>query len=160
MFQKSKFIAGILALSGLVATAPAQAACWTSDAISAAKVREFETVLMVSALRCKASGGAMLSNYNAFVRASRPALTQANDELRAHFVRQGSGLNGYDRYVTSLANRYGAGGGFNCSEAAQMVHAALEGAHSLERLEALADRANLSPVGSWQSCPVTLAQKR
>jgi hypothetical protein len=155
-----KLIAGILALTGVVATAPAQAACWTSNAISAAKVREFETVLMVSALRCKASGGAMLSNYNKFVRASRPALTEANDQLRAHFERQGSGLGGYDRYVTSLANRYGAGGGFDCNEAAQMVHAALAGADSIEKLERLADRAQLAPVESSRSCPVTFAQKR
>jgi hypothetical protein len=158
MFFKSKALFGAAVLVSLIATTPAQAACWSADQISAAKVREFETVLMVSALRCR--GGGVLASYNTFVRGSRPALTEANDQLRAHFDADGSGLNGYDRYVTSLANRYGAGGGFDCNEAADMLRSALASGGSLSSLERLADRARIDAPDGGRRCPVTMARAR
>lgn len=159
MFFKSKAIAATAAMSAFLVPSPAQAACWSSDAISASKVREFETVLMVSALRCRA-GGNVLAKYNKFVRSSRPVLSAANDELRQHFVAQGTGLNGYDRYVTALANRYGAGGGFDCDEATAMLNAALASGDSLSSLEQLADRARIGAPGGARHCPVNVAQAR
>jgi hypothetical protein len=143
---------------------PAQAACWTEGAVAAAKVRDLETMLMVSALRCRASGHDFLSKYNQFVRGGRPALTEANDRLRAHFsadVGAARGLNDYDRYVTSLANRYGAGAdGLSCRDLESITSAAASAGSSFHGLEQLAERADVHPVLTGRMCPISIAQAR
>ena len=100
-----------LAAAAIIA-APAEASCWKADQVAAAKVRDLETMLMVSALRCRGEGGTMLARYNDFVVKGRPALIEVNDTLRQHFtesVGAGRSLDAYDSYVTRVANRYGAG---------------------------------------------------
>lgn len=155
---KSGMTAAILA--SIMVSAPAQAAgCWSANAVDAAKVRDLETMIMVSALRCRLSGTDFLGKYNHFVRASRAALTEANDVLRAHFVAQGSGLNGYDRYVTSLANRYGAGAeGLNCRDMSDIADAALHEGKSLASLKKLAARADVQPDLKGARCNVSVAR--
>ncbi len=155
---------GLLATS-VVITAPAQAAaCWSSESVAAAKVRDLETMLMVSALRCRTSGQDFLSKYNSFVRASRTPLTVANDRLRAHFAAglgATAGLNAYDRYVTSLANRYGAGAeGLSCRDMASITDAALREGTSFANLERLAVRAEVSPVLHGGMCRTVVAHAR
>jgi hypothetical protein len=146
--------------SATVATT-AQAKCWSASAVDAAKVRDLETMLMVSALRCRATGHDFLSGYNHFIRTSRGALTHANDALRAHFVAAGSGLNGYDRYVTSLANRYGAGSeGLNCRDMASINDAAMREGHNFSGLLRLAERAEVEPVLAGGRCTITVARAR
>lgn len=158
---KSGFV-GLAAIAALLAT-PAQANCWSKETIAAAKVREFETMLMVSALRCRNSGHDFLAKYNHFVRQGRPVLAHANEKLRTHFVTihgAGRGLNHYDGFVTSIANRYGAGTeGLSCRDLGDIVSAAVAGSHSLAHLERLADNAAIRPnVG--RQCPVTMAAAR
>jgi hypothetical protein len=137
-----------LAATAIVA-APAQAACWKPDHVAAAKVRDFETMLMVSALRCRGNGGTMLSRYNKFVVQSRGALTQVNDTLRAHFaesVGSARALNAYDGYVTQIANRYGAGAdGLSCNDLSSITDAAISERPTFAALAALADRAGVQP---------------
>jgi hypothetical protein len=94
------------AASAMLASS-ANAACWTDAAYQAAQVRELDTMLMVQALRCRKTSATFLGEYNRFVQVSRPALLRANAELKAHF----GGLNAYDNYMTTVANRYGAGTG-------------------------------------------------
>jgi hypothetical protein len=137
-----------LAATAIVA-APAQAACWKPDQVAAAKVRDMETMLMVSALRCRGNGGTMLSRYNKFVVQSRTALTQVNDALRTHFVEAAGpvrALNAYDGYVTQIANRYGAGAdGLTCNDLSSITDAALSERPTFAALAALADRAGVQP---------------
>lgn len=152
-------------VTSLMVAAPAQAAaCWTADSVAAAKVRDLETMLMVSALRCRTSGHDFLNTYNSFVRASRAPLTVANDRLRAHFAAglgANAGLNAYDRYVTSLANRYGAGAeGLSCRDMASITDAALREGTSFANLERLAVRAEVSPVLNGTMCRTVVAQAR
>ncbi len=148
-------------LASLAVSTPAQATCWSAHAVAAAQVRDLETMLMVSALRCRSSGTDFLGSYNQFVRSSRAALMQANTQLRAHFVAAGSGLNGYDRYVTALANRYGAGAeGLNCRDMAAITDAALQEGQSFAGLSALATRAEVQPELRGGTCPVTIAGRR
>lgn len=157
-----KTLAGLAAISALLAT-PVQAACWSKESIAAAKVREFETMLMVSALRCRTGGSDFLAKYNQFIREGRPVLTKANETLRAQFSSEfgaARGLNAYDGFVTSLANRYGAGiAELKCSDLSDITSAALAGSHSMARLEQLADSADIQPrVG--RQCPTTYAAAR
>ena len=138
----------------------AQAACWGETAINAAKVRDMETMLMVSALRCRSANPNILPAYNAFIRSSRVALTQVNDTLRRQFADQG-GLNGYDRYVTSIANRYGAGAeGLSCDDMASILSAAQSERGSLAGLARLATVANVEPVLTDRRCPLVVATRK
>ncbi len=145
-----------------IVAAPARAACWKSDQVEAAMVRDFETMLMVSALRCRAKGN-MLARYNKFVVQARPALMQVNDKLRAHFaeaVGQSRALNAYDGYVTRIANRYGAGAeGLSCDDFSSITDAAVAERPSLSALVALANRAGVQPLLDGGRCEVVFARR-
>ncbi len=134
-----------LTLTALSATS-AQAACWSDRAIDAARVRDLDTMLMVSALRCRQPGSNnLLRDYNDFVRDSRPALTQANELLHAQFAAAG-GANAYDRYVTSVANHYGAGiDGVSCRDIASILRSADASGGSVSSLVRVADQAGVDP---------------
>jgi hypothetical protein len=150
-----------LAATAIIA-APAQASCWKADQVAAAKVRDLETMLMVSALRCRAQGN-MLARYNKFVVQARPALTQVNDTLRTHFaesVGSGRALNAYDGYVTRIANRYGAGAdGLSCNDLSSITEAAVSERPSFQALAALADRAGVQPLLDGGACSVSYARR-
>jgi hypothetical protein len=62
----------------LVSTAAPAATCWSQADVSAAKVRELQTRLMVAALRCRATGVNILASYNNFVGSAKPAIVAAN----------------------------------------------------------------------------------
>ena len=161
---KRKAALGAAALLALASSIPAQAECWSDEAVEAAKIREFETMLMVSALRCRLKGVNFLPEYNAFVRGNRGALTYVNDTLRDHFD-DGFGrrvaLDRYDRYVTAIANRYGAGAeDLNCYDMEDMTYAALETRGSLHRLSSLAERAGLEPELDGVACRVDWSRGR
>lgn len=130
--------------------------------MAAAKVRDLETMLMVSALRCRLKGQDFLPAYNAFVRGSRSALVEVNDRLRAHFERSNIGiaaLNAYDRYVTAIANGYGAGvEGLDCIDMESILGAASAAGHSLASLEDLAERAESNPALPGGRCSLEIAR--
>jgi hypothetical protein len=145
---------------GIISTVPAQAACWSEAAVEAAKVRDLETMLMVSSLRCHAASPALLDEYNGFVKTSRVALTEVNQTLRKQFADAG-GLNAYDKFVTAIANRYGAGtDGLNCNDMASIVAAAQAEGGSLVGLTRLATDAGIEPQLSGPKCAVTMAAAR
>lgn len=148
------------ALAAATISSTANAACWSPQAVEAAQVRDMETMLMVASLRCRISGVDFLESYNGFVRGSRPALTLANDRLRTHFAPQG-GLNAYDRYVTSIANRYGGGvEGLACSDMQSILSAAAAEGNSLPGLVRLARAAQVEPRLPGSACPATLVAAR
>lgn len=156
-FIKSALIAATLVALPVTS---AQAACWGETAIDAAKVRDMETMLMVSALRCRSTDSHILEAYNDFVRSSRVALTLVNDTLRRQFADQG-GLNGYDRYVTSIANRYGAGAeGLTCDDMSSILSAAQAEGGSLPGLSRLATAAHVEPVLTGNRCTIALAVRK
>lgn len=127
----------------------AHAACWTDAAYKAAQVRELDTMLMVEALRCRKTSASFLGNYNRFVQVSRPALVQANAELKTHF----GGLSAYDNYMTTVANRYGAGTeGLDCRDVGQIVQAGLAAKGSAEGLYQVAVNADVEASISGGRC--------
>ena len=154
----------VIALAAIaIVAAPAQASCWKADQIAAAKIRDMETMLMVSALRCRADGGTMIARYNQFVVQSRSALLDVNDRLRAHFADSdgaSNALSAYDGYVTKIANRYGAGAaGLNCGDLSALTDAALSEAPTFDALSALADRAGVQPLLDGGACEITIAAR-
>lgn len=130
--------------------------------MAAAKVRDLETMLMVSALRCRLSGQDFLADYNGFVRQSRAALIDVNDRLRAHFreaVGSAGALDAYDSYVTSIANGYGAGvTGLGCDDMRSILGAASASGYSIAGLEAIAERAGSRPKLPGGECPLEIAR--
>jgi hypothetical protein len=156
----SRKLAGFAAAMACLVTAPAQAACWSDEAVDAAMVRDLETMLMVSSLRCKLSGVDMLDDYNSFIRSSRPALAQVNDELRSHFGTGNAALNAYDSYVTKIANRYGGGAeGLNCRDMASILHAARSEGGSRKGLTRLAHDAEVQPLLPGGQCGAKIAAR-
>lgn len=136
---------------------PANAACWSDAAYKAAQIRELDTMLMVEALRCRKTRANFVGDYNRFIVANRPTLIKANAALKAHFAAQvgeKGALNAYDRYMTTVANRYGAGSeGMDCRDVAGIVDDALAAKGSAEALYQIADRADLDPNIRGRRCP-------
>lgn len=142
------------ALAAIALPVSAQAQCWTEASVTAAKIRDMETMLMVASLRCRGGNPAMLSAYNDFIDHSRGALVRVNEELRQHF----GGLNAYDSYVTSVANRYGGGvEGLACEDFASILDAASAEGGSFAGLARLAEAAQVQPRLPGDRCPVTIA---
>jgi hypothetical protein len=145
-------LGAILALTGV----PAQAACWSPQAAAAAKVRDLDTMLMVSALRCRFGGAGLLDRYNQVIVRHRAALTHHNGNLRAHFVAMHGpreGANALDRYVTRVANRYGAGAeGLSCESLKSIADAALASASTPQALAELAEVARVVPEMAGGEC--------
>ncbi len=159
---RGKGICSFVTLVAALASTPVQAKCWSDQAAAAAEVRDFETMLMVSALRCRTTGVNFLPRYNHFVRTGRVALVQANDNLRTHFTAThgAGGLNAYDRYVTSIANRYGSGAeGLDCGDLASIVEAAIAESKSFAQLHQVAMRADMRPELRGGRCNAKIAAR-
>lgn len=113
----------------LIATTAAQAApsCWQAREVSAARVRQMQTMLMVATLRCRAAHLDISDDYNAFMTAQNQAVSAANLLIKQHFAQAGMTQVDYDHFATSLANGYGdaetdAGA---CADAAALAHEAM-----------------------------------
>ena len=152
-----RFVASLCAAAVIVAAPqPSFAACWTASEVAAARVRDFDTMLMVSALRCRHGDSKMLSKYNAMVKRSRAALVVGNTRLRARFASQG-GQNAFDRYVTRVANRYGAGvDRLNCLSIASIADNALAAPATFAALDRLAMESAVDPLIEGQRCEPVL----
>jgi hypothetical protein len=158
-------VLAVMAACGVVAS-PVEAACWNKDEVSAANVRELQSMLMVTALRCQVAGHGMMGEYNSFVVANRGALGAMNDRLKAHFIHAMGPVEGqraYDSFTTSMANEFGAAssGGEVCGSAASLAREGALMAGSLEGLLLLADRQGLAARIADGACsdapPITLA---
>jgi hypothetical protein len=104
--------AAALAASSLVATAPAQAAsCWGPQAVDAAKLRNLDIMLMVTALRCRMGADNFQPDYYKFSAAHQAELNRANGVIRAQFAGAGpvAANRALDKMSVVIANGYGTG---------------------------------------------------
>lgn len=153
-----RLIVSVIGLA-MAAAGPAQAACWTPAQVSAARVQELDTMLMVAALRCRNGGTDMLATYNALVTRHRAVLAAGNNEVRGYFttaVGAKGMMAAYDTHITRVANRYGAGGGLSCEELTTVAQALLVEASSIDALDVHAQRAAIEAVAIEQQCTVSL----
>lgn len=150
----SKALAATAAAALLAGSA--QASCWSDTAYKAAQLRELDTMLMVEALRCRKTSANFVETYNRFVETSRPALLKANAALRRHFaaeVGESGALNAYDNYMTTVANRYGAGTeGLACHDMASIVEAALGARGAEVALDQIVAAARMAPSIAADRC--------
>ena len=96
--------------------------------------------------------------FNSFIRSSRSALIEANDRLRTHYASSG-GLNAYDRYVTSLANRHGGGSaGLDCQDMKMLLDDAKDSGASVAQLARLARSVAGGPALPGGRCDQVIAR--
>ncbi len=110
--KKAYLAAAVLAATSLVSTMPAQAqSCWGPEAVNAAKLRNLDIMLMVTALRCRMGADNFQPEYYDFSAAHQAELNLANGVLRVQFT--GAGITvanrALDRMSTSIANSFGMG---------------------------------------------------
>jgi hypothetical protein len=109
--RKAFLAAAVLAASSIAVT-PAQAqSCWGPQAVAAAKLRNLDIMLMVTALRCRMGADNFQPAYYDFAAAHQAELNVANGVLRAQFDGGGATAanRALDRMSTSIANGYGLG---------------------------------------------------
>jgi hypothetical protein len=159
--------AAVAALGMVVAAGQAHAAandCWSVQEVSAAKVRDLQTMLMVAGLRCRNTGTDVLAGYNRFVVTNRATITEVNNRLKMHFNSAYGSIEGqrsYDRFTTALANAYGAGGSGagDCNDMADLAEDAAAARGSLRALLSLADERGIRPDTPSRRCSVEIAAK-
>ena len=143
---------------------PAQAVmgCWNPTQVAAAKVRDLQSRLMVSTLRCQTMGADMSTAYNRFVRANRETIQAANAVLLAQFrtgFGNGQGDTQYDHFATALANGYGADAtdAATCGDAAALADEAAAANGDIGRLVAIEDRFGFSSELPGGQCALSFA---
>ena len=123
--------------------------CWNETQVAAAQVRNLQSRLMVGTMQCRARGIDITHAYNRFVTANRSTIRSANRVLLVQF-QDGFGNDGdyqYDRFATSLANRYGGGetDPWICADMEDLAFEAANARGDVQRLLALADRISGPP---------------
>ena len=104
-----------LGIAGLVfvTCGSAQAACIDPPVLGAARLHEFETMMMDASLRCNRIGVAMQTHYESMVVAHRVKFEEAAHKLQHYFAlaadKEAQHGGAFDRYATLIANRYGGG---------------------------------------------------
>lgn len=103
--------AAIAAVAMLLMPPPAMAdTCWNYDAVDAARLREFQILVMSVSLRCTALGMDFDPAYERFLVTHSHSLSDADKALLAHFGGSAAeARSAYDHYSIHLANLYGVG---------------------------------------------------
>ena len=154
-------------LIAALAASPVSAQCWTGKEVSAARVRDLQTALMVGALQCRGSGTEVLPAFNRFVIAARAHIGRQNDLLRAHFAAESGPREGqvaYDRFTTSLANGHAQTTGASSYCATMVAYAeqageAAAGPDPVAALTALASELGERPRGVGDTCKLEIASR-
>lgn len=150
----------LVAVAGLALTAGsayASTACWQDHEVTAAKVRNLQSMLMVAALQCTGPTFRTNEHYDHFVRQNRSALVGHNDALKSYFMRAygvRDGQRAYDAFTTALANSHSdyavSTGASFCYTADSLVR--LAATSNGEDLLILASNVSERPLGVGSYC--------
>lgn len=83
--------------------------CWKADEQRAAEVHNFQTMLMVGALKCRDRVPAALDGYNSFMSSKRDLIVANQYVLMGHFIREYGDSNGHGAfrdYETHVGNKH------------------------------------------------------
>ncbi len=166
--NRGRKMRGILKQAALVAaivTASAQPAqaCWSSAGQDAVKIKHLNTMLMVTALRCRGGSDNFLPQYNRFVTNNSALIGSQNNLIKSHLA-QTTGARGaenaLDRMSIGFANSYGTGhASMNCRELKQLASDLSAQHHGVATLAAAAERhINASPLPGG-ACSVRIATR-
>lgn len=98
-----------LSLASVPANADQYRNCWLADELSAAELHNFQTMLMVGALKCRDRAPIALEGYNRFMNSKRDLIVANQYVLMSHFIREygdSSGMGAFREYETGVGNRH------------------------------------------------------
>jgi hypothetical protein len=93
----------------LAAATPALAVeCWDGDDVAAARLQEFQVAMMVTQLRCRATGYDFGQDYQRMMAHNDAALSAATGRLEQHLEGTPEDRQAHlmDDYSTDVGNRY------------------------------------------------------
>lgn len=155
--------AALAAVLAALTVQPAQA-CWSNASQDAAKIKHLNTMLMVTALRCRNTPDNFLPQYNRFVAKHNALIGSQNNLLKTQLAQTsgaGGALNALDRMSIGYANSYGNGHrNMNCGELKQLALDLSTQSHGVSTMAALADRVVVGQSWSGKACAVSIAQRR
>lgn len=141
---------------------PAQA-CWTNAAQDAAKIKHLNTMLMVTALRCRNTADNFLPHYNRFVTKHNGLIGSQNAALKSHLA-QTHGARGaegaLDRMSIGYANSYGNGHkAMNCRQLKELAAKLSSESHGVVTMAAVADFAVTGQSWNGATCATRIAKR-
>jgi hypothetical protein len=155
--------AALAAVVAALTVQPAQA-CWTNASQDAAKIKHLNTMLMVTALRCRNTPDNFLPQYNRFVTKHNALIGSQNNVLKSHLAQTygaGGAVNALDKMSIGFANSYGNGHKrMGCRELKQLATDLSTQPHGVATMAAIADQSVDAKSWVGQACPVSIAQRR
>jgi hypothetical protein len=152
--------AALVAVVTVMSAQPAQA-CWSNAAQDAAKIKHLNTMLMVTALRCRNTADNFLPEYNRFVAKYNDLIGAQNNVLKSHLAATygaGGALNALDRMSIGYANSYGMGhAAMGCSQLKELATKLSDEPHGVVTMVAAADAAITGDSWSGPTCPTRIA---
>jgi hypothetical protein len=159
ILRKAALVAVVTAMS----VQPAQA-CWTNAAQDAAKIKHLNTMLMVTALRCRNTADNFLPQYNRFVVKHNALIGSQNNVLKSHLAAThgaGGALNALDRMSIGYANSYGNGHKvMGCSELKALASKLASESHGVVTMAVAADFAVTGQSWSGATCATRIAGRQ
>lgn len=156
--KKLSFVVGMVALS----SQPAHA-CWTNAAQDAAKIKHLNTMLMVTALRCRNTSDNFLPHYNRFVTKHNNLIGSQNAALKGHLAQTygARGAEGaLDRMSIGFANSYGNGHKtMNCKQLKELAAKLASESHGVVTMAAAADSTVVGHSWIGPACPTRMATR-
>ena len=156
--RKTALVAVVAAMS----VQPAQA-CWTNASQDAAKIKHLNTMLMVTALRCRNTPDNFLPHYNRFVIKHNALIGSQNNVLKSHLAQTygaGGAVNALDRMSIGFANSYGNGHKrMGCKELKQLAADLANQPHGVTTMASIADQSVDAKSWVGQACPVSIAKR-
>ncbi|MFN3451696.1 MAG: hypothetical protein ACK4ZE_06015 [Sphingorhabdus sp.] len=154
--------AALAVVLSAVSVQPAQA-CWTNAAQEAAKIKHLNTMLMVTALRCRNTADNFLLHYNRFVVKHNSLIGSQNAELRKHLSAT-YGARGaedaLDRMSIGYANSYGNGHrAMDCQQLRDLAAKLSSEPHGVVTMAAVADVTVVGQSWSGATCPARMATR-
>ncbi|MBL0925140.1 MAG: S-adenosyl-L-homocysteine hydrolase [Sphingomonadaceae bacterium] len=154
--------AALVAVAASMSIQPVQA-CWTNAAQDAAKIKHLNTMLMVTALRCRNTSDNFLPQYNRFVAKHNGLIGSQNAALRNHLAQTygARGAEGaLDRMSIGYANSYGNGHKtMDCRQLKELATKLSSEAHGVVTMAAAADFAVTGQSWSGTTCPTRIAKR-
>lgn len=145
-----------------VSVQPAQA-CWTNAAQDAAKIKHLNTMLMVTALRCRNTADNFLPDYNQFVVKHNSLIGAQNAALKNHLSATygARGAEGaLDRMSIGYANSYGNGHrAMDCRQLKNLAAKLASEPHGVMTMAAVADATVVGQSWSGATCPTRMATR-
>lgn len=156
---------GRIALAAVVSTAavqPAQA-CWNDAGQDAVKITHLNTMLLVTALRCRGGADNFLPEYNRFVVNNSSLIGNQGKVIKMHFssTHGAKGAEGaLDRMSIGFANSYGTGHrDMNCQQLKILAAGLASQQQGVATLAQAADMAIIPAAMPGGVCPARLAAR-